>query len=88
MNNAGGIINAMNSVAAAASAANDMNTMSAMQEMATFISRLPNTYDATAYNASATAYVNPYTTPYNGQIKDTLSAQAKLLNVPAWQLGN
>jgi hypothetical protein len=83
-----GIINALNSVFAAAAAKNDMNTCSGLQEAATFIARLGTAYDATAYNASATAAVNPYITPYNGQILDVQAAVAKIQGIPPWQLGN
>ncbi len=82
-----GIINALNSVAAAAATAKDMNTLSVLQEAACLIQRLGTAYDATAYNASATAYVNPNFTPYNGQIKDSMAADAAILGIPSWQLG-
>jgi hypothetical protein len=82
------IINSLNSVFAAAAAKGDMNTCSGLQEAACFIARLGTAYDATAYNASATAAVNPYFTPSNGQIFDTQAAIAKILSMPPWQLGN
>lgn len=82
------IINAMNSVAVAAAAAKDMNMLSVLQDAACLIARAGTAYDTTAYNASATAYINPYITPYNGQIKDSLAADAAILGIPPWQLGN
>ena len=83
-----GILNALNSVATAAIAKNDLNTLSTLQEAACFIQRLGTAYDGTAYNASATAYLNPNFTPYNGQIFDAQALVAKVNGLQPWQLGN
>ena len=82
------ILAALNSVATAAIAKNDMDFLSALQEAACFINRLGTAYDTTAYNASATAYLNPNLTPYNGQIFDAQAVVAKANSLQPWMLGN
>ncbi len=82
------ILAALNSVATAAIAKNDMNFLSGLQEAACFIQRLGTAYDTTAYNASATAYLNPNITPYNGQLFDAEAICAKVNSLPPAFLGN
>lgn len=82
-----GIINALNSVATAAIAKNDMNTLSLLQDAACMIYKIGTIYDSTAYNASATAYLNPYITPNNGELFDAMAVVAKANGLTPQQLG-
>ena len=81
------ILAALNSVATAAIAKNDMNFLSGLQDAACAIYKLGGSYDTTAYNASATAYLNPYITPYNGEIFDAMAVVAKANGLTTQQLG-
>ena len=79
------IIQALNGVAIAAANLKDINTVSLLQEAACMIQKAGTAYDATA--TSATAFLNPNVTPYNGQIFDANAAVAKQLSIPGQQLG-
>ena len=79
------IIQALNGVAIAAANLKDINTVSLLQEAACMIYKIGTAYDATA--TSATAFLNPNVTPYNGQIFDANAAVAKQLGVTGQSLG-
>ena len=79
------ILQSFNGVAIAAANAKDINTVSLLQQAICMIQKIGSAYDATA--TSATAFLNPNVTPYNGQIFDANAAVAKQLGIPGQQLG-
>jgi hypothetical protein len=77
----------MNSVAVAAEAALDMNTLACLQEAICYINRIGTAYDGVAYNASATAVLNPYLTTYLPQQFDSMAKVAAASGLTSQQLG-